>query len=83
MQYPEARCSLGSMQVQHQLVWVWPEAGPNAHLEAMSREATVIPELLDENIAAYAVPWSACFPVCVIVAACCSEHMQAWHSTPA
>ena len=45
------------MQVQHR---VWPEAGPNAYLEAMSREATVIPDLLHEENTAYAIPWSAC-----------------------
>ena len=47
------------MQVQHRLLWVWPEAGPNAHLEAMSTEATVIPDLLHEENTAYAIPWSA------------------------
>lgn len=48
------------MQVQHRLLWVWPEAGPNAHLEAMSTEATAIPDLLHEENTAYAIPWSAC-----------------------
>ena len=33
----------------------WPQ-----HLEAMSIQATVIPDLLHEENTAYAIPWSAC-----------------------
>ena len=33
---------------------------PNAHLEAMSTEATAIPDLLHEENTAYAIPRSAC-----------------------
>ncbi|KAL0039345.1 hypothetical protein WJX79_003955 [Trebouxia sp. C0005] len=47
-------------QVQHRLLWVWPEADPNAHLEAMSTEATVRSDPLHENHTAYAILWSAC-----------------------
>ncbi len=53
------------MQVQHRLLWVWPEAGSTAHLEAMSTEATVIPDLLHEENTAYAIPWSACSFSCL------------------
>ncbi|DBA85849.1 TPA: hypothetical protein ACH3X1_005397 [Trebouxia sp. C0004] len=47
------------MQVQHRLLWVWPEASPNAYryLEAMSTEANIIPDLLHEGNTAYAIPW--------------------------
>ncbi|DBA79280.1 TPA: hypothetical protein ACH3X2_007828 [Trebouxia sp. C0005] len=44
-------------QVQHRLLWVWPEADPNAHLEAMSTEATVRSDPLHENHTAYAILW--------------------------
>lgn len=56
-------CSF-DVQLQHHLLWVWPDAGPNAHLEAMSKEAAVIPELLDEETAVYAVPWYMLSPPC-------------------
>lgn len=60
----------GGVQVQHHLLWVWPDAGPNAHLEAMSKEAAVIPELLDEETAVYAVPWYTLSPPCTTPPAC-------------
>lgn len=44
-------------QVLHRLLWVWPETGSNAYLEAMSKEATVMPDLLQEEHVAYAIPW--------------------------
>ena len=47
------------MQVQHSLVWVWPNAGPNAHLKAMSKPAPVMPELLDEQNLLHVSPWYA------------------------
>ncbi|KAL3155540.1 hypothetical protein ABBQ38_011092 [Trebouxia sp. C0009 RCD-2024] len=45
------------VQVKHHLVWVWPDAGPNNHLEAMAREVPVAPELLDDTKCIYLHPW--------------------------
>ena len=47
------------MQVHQELLWVWPEPGADAHLEAMSQPAPLIP-MLSENKAIHVAPWSVC-----------------------
>ena len=45
--------------MQHHLLWVWADAGPNAQLDCLSKQPAVIEELQQDDKVLYVHPWYA------------------------
>lgn len=49
--------------MQHHLLWVWADAGPNAQLECLSKQPAIVEELLHDDQVLYVHPWYAAFTI--------------------